>query len=167
MRLKRIWSPLTPGAEAFQPTSPATLFTVACTFRLFNFFLSSEIAQPGVSSDADEIDGGGDYVAAWKINIEVSPRVFIYLYRYHLFARVIISPRQTVIQHQRIIPLTFPLKPPTSPGYSESPGACEIFGTSYHLGLKREKVNFSSTLLVCLFASLFVSSFPQQTSAHS
>lgn len=111
MRLKRIWSPLTPGAEAFQPTSPATLFTVACTFRLFNFFLSSEIARPGVSSDADEIDGGGDYVAAWKINIEVSPSVFIYLYRYLLFARVIISPRQTVIQHQRIIPLTLPLKP--------------------------------------------------------
>lgn len=97
--------PLTAGAKAFQPTSPATLLAVACTFRLFNFFLLKvKLRSPGLAVMLMKLRGGRDYVAAWKINIEVSASGFIYLQRYLLFAWVI-------IQHQRIILLISPLKP--------------------------------------------------------
>lgn len=82
--------------------------------------------------------GGGDYVAAWKINIEVSASGFIYLQRYLLFAWVIIPQQQTypVSTHNSINIAT---ETPASPGYSGSPGAGEILGASHHFGLKKRK----------------------------
>lgn len=48
---------LTTAAKTSEPTSLATLFIIACMFRLFKkkFTFLSKIVWPGVSSDADEV----------------------------------------------------------------------------------------------------------------